>query len=341
MKKTVSVLLAACMAFLCAFTVFGEAVSLNAGLEALQDQFYFGAGPSVNGAVIDYFAYSPDESTGIKYPLVVWVHGFVSGGYPGRQITKNDISYWASKEFQARFPQGGAHILAPRSPEAVASWNGALQAPLKAAIDSFVQDHYDSVDATRIYIGGLSVGARMTLDMAASYPEMFAAVFPCSPYYVGLVDKDTAAACADLPIWMLSSKRDYLMSFERSIRPTWERLMEYSNRKKDCRWTVMKTAIKPDGSATGTTHDTWYAATYDMFMLDNGEFTDSVTYDGTGKTVTLTYPKGMIHWLSRFSSAYSVPAPAKADNVFTRIYKSIMAFFARVARALGLKGILG
>ena len=341
-KKTVSVLLCMLLTAALAVPALGAALPISAGLEALQDQFYFGAGPAVNGAVIDYYAFSPaNENNGTRYPLVVWIHGFVSGGYPGRQITKNDISYWASAEFQSRFPQGGAYIIAPRSPEPVAGWAPTLRAPLKAAVDSFIREHYDAVDTTRIYVGGLSVGARMTLDMVAAYPDMFAAAFPCSPYYAGVIDGGTAAGCADTPIWMLSSRDDYLMNFNGWIKPTWEKLASASRRRADCRWTVMDTALMPDGSRTGTTHDTWYAATYDMFMENNGEFTGSTTYDGNGNVVKLTYPRGMISWLSGFSSSYHVEKGGSADNVFVRIYKAIMAFFARLARMLGLKGILG
>ena len=341
-KKIVSVLL--CTLLLSAVLLPAASAAtlpISAGLEKLQDQFYFGAGPSVGGTVIDYYAFAPENAgNGTKYPLVVWVHGLVSGGYPGRQITKNDISYWASAEFQARFPQGGAYILAPRSPEVVAAWADTMKAPLKAAIDSFIQDNYDSIDASRIYIGGLSVGGRMTLDMVAAYPDMFAAAFPCSPYYTGSMSSGVAEGCADTPVWMLSSKNDYLMTFS-WITSAWNKLAGASNRKADCRWTVMDTALMPDGSRTGTTHDTWYAATYDMFMLDDQPFTGSVTYDGSGNVVTLTYPHGMISWLSGFSSDYSVAKRVSSDSFFTRIYKSIMAFFARIAKALGLRGILG
>ncbi len=341
-KKSFAVLLCALLLLpICGLAASAATLPLSAGLEQLQDQFYFGAGPAVNGAVIDYYAFAPaGAGNGTKFPLVVWVHGLVSGGYPGRQITKNDISYWASAEFQARFPQGGAYILAPRSPETVAAWADTLKAPLKAAIDSFIQENYDSVDASRIYIGGLSVGGRMTLDMVAAYPDMFAAAFPCSPYYTTPVSSGVANGCADTPLWMLSSKNDYLMNFS-WIQATWGNLSGASHRRADCRWTVMDTALKPDGSRPGTTHDTWYAATYDMFMYDNRPFTGSVTYDGNGNEVSLVFPHGMISWLSNFSTHYSVAPKKSADNFFVRIYKSIMAFFARIARALGLRGVLG
>ncbi|MBR0136779.1 MAG: hypothetical protein IJM18_11285, partial [Clostridia bacterium] len=157
-KKIIAITLCVLMLPVMTVTcVSAQPLTTSAGIEALRDQFLDGTGPSVNGLVIDYCYYAPDkEYMTDKYPLVIWLHGLVSGGYPRRQITKNDISNWSALEFQYRFPQGGAFILAPRSPEVVADWADNLIEPLKATIDDFIQQHYDMIDPTRIYIGGLS-----------------------------------------------------------------------------------------------------------------------------------------------------------------------------------------
>ena len=151
MKKFLSVMLCAAL-LLCAFApaAFAGALPLSSGIDALREQFTFGVGPTVNGNTIDYYAFAPETASGVKYPLVVWLHGLISGGYPGRQITRNDISYWSSAEFQSRFTGGGAYILAPRSPEVVADWADYLQAPLKATIDAYIKEHADHIDTTRI-----------------------------------------------------------------------------------------------------------------------------------------------------------------------------------------------
>ena len=338
-KKCFALLLTICL-LLPVFSAVALALPLNAGLDALRDEFYFGVGPEVSGVVMDYYAFAP-EGNG-KFPLVVWLHGLVSGGYPGRQITKNDISYWASDEFQSRFAAGGAFILAPRSPETVADWGDNMIAPLKATIDDYIRQNADKIDTKRIYVGGLSMGGKMTYKMVTAYPDMFAAAFHCSPY-VALSDS-LVQGVKNTPLWQLSSKSDVYMSFNLWIRPDWQKVMDASNCREDCRWTVFETALKPDGSRPGTTHDTWYAATYDMFMYDNKPFTGSVTYDGNGNEITLTYPDGLISWLNRFSSDYSVATSSPAKGIlgaFYRIYSSLVAFIARLVKALGLKGILG
>ena len=182
MKKAIATVLSLILVCFCLTPAVFAAQPISAGLDALRDQFTFGIGPSTNGITMDYYAYEPDTGSG-KLPLVVWLHGLVSGGYPGRQITKNDISYWASAEFQSRFTGGGAFILAPRSSEVVADWEDRYMQPLKEMIDDYIRLHSDRIDSTRIYLGGLSMGGKMTLKLAARYPAMFAAIFPCSPYY--------------------------------------------------------------------------------------------------------------------------------------------------------------
>jgi len=47
---------------------------------------------------------------------------------------------------------------------------------LKSLLDSLLTLHF--VDASRIYIGGLSQGGMGVYDMVARYPEIFAAAFP-------------------------------------------------------------------------------------------------------------------------------------------------------------------
>lgn len=50
-------------------------------------------------------------------------------------------------------------------------WNDSMIVPLKAAIDDFIAQHRDTIDTTRIYIGGFSMGGKMTLKMTIAYPS--------------------------------------------------------------------------------------------------------------------------------------------------------------------------
>lgn len=306
-KKIMSVSLVIVL-LCCAMGVSGASKAEDpsaADRDALQAQFRQGVGPLTNGYRIDYRYYSPVKaSDGVKYPLVIWLHGMGEGSHEGEQIVGNDIAFWASESYQARFAQtGGAFILAPRSiEEKMMYWDDALVEPLKAAIDDFIAAHRDNIDVTRIYIGGFSMGGKMTLKMAVAFPEMFAAAFPICPAWS--LPELYALYLADLPIWLTSGERDPLVSFTRSVTPTWQNIIEFHHAPENCRFSVLSKTAKPDGSAAPSGHHSWIAVTNDMFSSQDGDYPYMSTTDGLGHEVSLAYPNGMIAYLSAFSSDY-------------------------------------
>lgn len=303
LKKLLALILAV-------FFVFGSmstasALSLENGIEALREEFVFGEGPEVGGYSIDYRYYSPVKNgDNTKYPIVVWLHGLGDGGEEGKQVAKSNIAYWASEEFQSRFTSaGGAFIIAARSREEVGkTWDNDMIEPLRAAIDDFIVKNKDNVDVTRIYVGGYSMGGKMTLKMAVAYPEMFAAAFPICPAWS--VPSEFASCVADLPLWFVSSSRDPLVNYHLAVTPTWQRLMAASNVAEDCRFSTLTKVCYHDGKKTSSSHHAWFAVNYDLFSIDNGAYPYMSTVNGLGEAVTLTYPEGMISWLSQFTSDY-------------------------------------
>lgn len=302
-KKLLSIVLALVFALSCVSTA--SALSLEDDYAALCEEFIFGEGPVVDGYSIDYRYFSPvsgeDDTT--KYPLVVWLHGMGDGAEEGRQVTKSQIAYWATDEFQARFQSaGGAYILAARSREENGKyWDNDLVEPLKAAIEEFVAEN-ENVDTTRIYVGGYSMGGKMTLKMSVAYPEMFAAAFPICPAWS--VPDEYIDCIADLPIWLTSSSRDPLVNYHLAVTPAWNRMMSASNVAEDCRFSTLTKVCYADGTKTSSSHHAWFAVNYDMFAIDNGAYPYMTTVNGVGEEVTLTYPDGMISWLSQFTSDY-------------------------------------
>lgn len=305
MKKIISILLTITLVFSCT-CVFAGAVPLNSGKKALKEQFAYGQGPNVNGYSIDYRYFSPATEEGAtKYPLVVWVHGHSHGQYEGYQIESNSISNWASDEYQARFGEtGGAYILAVRAPEEDGiSWSDNLMKPLKYAIDDFILKNKDTVDTTRIYIGGFSLGGMTTFKMATLYPEMFAAIFPICPYIT--ISNSDASNFADTPVWLVSGKLDPLVSYSRTQK-NWNAVINTTNIAEHCRFSTLSTVCYPDGTLAPSAHYSWEAVTSDMFSSNNGDYPHMSTVTGTGEDVSLTYPNGMISWLTQFTSNYSI-----------------------------------
>ncbi len=305
MKKFISVVLV----FLCFVSCFTNAyaLALDGGIEPLRAQFMQGEGPVKGDYSIDYSYFSPVKSkddTG-KYPLVIWLHGMGDGSEKGKPVEKSNIAYWASDEFQSRFkPSGGAYILAARSREEDnVYWSNELLEPLKAAIDDFIAKNKANIDLGRIYVGGYSMGGKMTLKMAVAYPEMFAAAFPICPAWSP--SEEYAAYLKDVPVWLISSSRDPLVNYHFSVTPTWEKIVAASAAPERCRFSTLTKVCYQDGTKTSSSHHSWFAVNYDMFSAENGDYPNMTTVNGLGEVENLEYPNGMISWLSQQTSDYN------------------------------------
>lgn len=299
MKKITAVFIAF-LILLSSLFISASAVSEKQGMDALRAQFADGE------SVLDYVYYSPvGNNDDTKYPLVVWLHGNSSGDYPGHQLDNCNIALWSSEEYQSRFDgTGGAYLLLPRYPTSgllSVAWEGTTN-NLKKTIDDFIKKHHDNIDVNKIYIGGYSMGGKMVLRMAMSYPTYFAAIFPLSPVYAPTnADLNNLI---DTPVWFFWCKNDDYASLNPiTVNANWQYLMRISNCKENCRISTFDTIYNSDYSiktADGKNdiHNTWDAACHDLFMDDNMAQKDMKIKDGNGKSVTLTYPQGLIYWLS-------------------------------------------
>ncbi len=318
-KKVLSLFLSLVM-ILSSCVLFASAENENSlkledGIDALRGQFEYGVGPETDGYAIDYRYYSPaGENDSTKYPLVVWLHGMGDGAYDGRQVERSNIAYWTSEEFQSRFEGSeGAYILAARSLEEEGLyWTDSLIHPLRAAIDDFIAKNSENIDVRRIYIGGYSMGGKMTLKMAVAYPEMFAAAFPICPAWVP--GTDATALLADMPVWLTSGAADPLVNYFTWVMPTWKNIVSQSNVAEACRFSTLSLTLYPNGLPTSSSHHSWFAVNYDMFSSRNGKYPLMRTVDGADNKVKLTYPEGMISWLSGFESDFDGAAATDGGN---------------------------
>lgn len=300
-KKILSVLLAA----LLVMSITSLGAFAGDDIDYLKDLFEYGEGPYAGGYSIDYRYYSPvGRYDDTKYPLVIWLHGMGDGAYDGRQIEKSNIALWVSDDYQSRFKGSeGAFILAPRSVEEEGLyWTDELIYPLRAAIDDFIDENWYNIDLSRIYIGGYSMGGKMTLKMAVAYPEMFAAIFPICPAWVP--GEDATAKISDIPVWLTSGANDPLVNYFAMAMPVWKNIIAQSNVKDLCRFSTLSVTTYANGLPTSSGHHSWFAVNNDMFSGRNGDYPLMKTVDGNGNKVKLTYPDGMISWLSGFESDF-------------------------------------
>ena len=316
--KKLSKILAAVLAAIMLLSVSVSAANLSDSKDSLVEKFVAGEGPTVGNYSVDYRYFSPvKENDTTKYPLVIWLHGMGEGGEEGAQIQKNNIAYWASEEMQARFdPAGGAFILAARSREEKGLfWDNSLVAPLKAAIDEFILENSANIDLTRIYVGGFSMGGKMTYKMAVAYPEMFAAAFPICPAWA--LPDEAVEKIVDMPIWVTSSTKDPLVNYYMNVTPTWEKICRISNVAEECRFSTLTTVCYEDGTKTPSSHHAWFSVNHDMFSADNGAYPNMTTVNGKGEAVELKYPDGMISWLTSHTSDYNGQASEGMGNLET------------------------
>ena len=305
----------------CVIPSFARGVSINDGADALRAQFVSGKGPKADGYAIDYSYYSPVKSGDTtKYPLVIWLHGKGDGAYKGKQVQKSNMCNWVSGEYQSRFEgAGGAFIFAPRSPEEkLIYWDDNMICPLRAAIDDFINRNIDNIDVSRIYIGGYSMGGKMTLKMAIAYPEMFAAAFPICPAWVP--SEAEASLLCDMPVWLTSGKNDPLVSYNSFVTPTWNNIIKSSNVKSDCRFSTLNQVKYADGTRPINGHFSWFSVNNDMFSAKNSDYPEMSTVNGYGTKVTLTYPNGMISWLSKFRSDFDGSDVRDSGNLTVVVY---------------------
>lgn len=334
MKKIISVLLCACVLFSCfasSFTVCAE--QLSVGNDVLDARFLDGKCPGE----LDYVYYKPEAKEGVKYPLMIWLHGAKSGDKPRAQLDWYRFSNWASEEYQARFRNaGGAYLLAPRSSKDLAhNWYETICSDLKSTIDYFISLH-DDIDTSRIYISGYSTGGSMTWHMVTKYPDFFAAAMPIASLYNPT--QNEIVKLSNTSIWIFSCDKDFYTSARTgTAEKTVESLKEITNRPEGIRHTAFTEAVWESNrkqDALDKEHFIWGAVTNDMFMDTGEEFYYSRTYDGTGAKITMSRPDGIISWLSLQTNEKT------GEDVKLTFMEQIAAFFRDIINAiLSLFGI--
>lgn len=131
-----------------------------------------------------------------KYPLVIFLHGALQKGNENEAQLNIGGRYFLREENRSRFP---AIVLFPQCPQndswayfetqldstsgLASKWFFPFRKEptpvtllVKHLLDSLIILHY--VDASKIYIGGLSQGGMGVFDLVARYPNLFAAAFP-------------------------------------------------------------------------------------------------------------------------------------------------------------------
>lgn len=325
MKKIISIFLTAVIMLGCIGIIPSSAVSLSMGRDALVAQWSTGSGHG-----IDYKAFSPAVSEGIRYPLIVLLHGKYSGSSNGEQVKDTDFYKWSSDEFQSRFNgTGGAYILMPRCPGGdSSSWSvEGHHSDLKALIDDFISSHSDSIDTQRVYLGGWSKGGAGTVKMAVSYPDFFAALIVIAPHYT--VNESHLKALSDTPIWLVACKDDITATYGTMSKAFWNTLKDTTNVPSSCRFTTFEKYNYYDTSS----HYVHYAVANDL--LNQPGDCGMYTQDANGNGIATNESSSIITWLSSFRLNEAeredvCHCECHSSKGFTQFIWSIKCFFMRI-----------
>jgi predicted esterase len=149
-----------------------------------------------------YLEYLPDgyNSNTNNYPIVISLHGI---GEKGNTLT--DVTKVANVSLAKYVKQGTKYpflIISPQLKTSMGRWTGDYVMEVVNYVKTYLR-----VDATRIYLTGLSLGGGGVWSVSTSYPDVFAAIVPiCSGYNV------TASACklaaSNVPVWAFHGDKD-------------------------------------------------------------------------------------------------------------------------------------
>ncbi len=155
----------------------------------------------VTDGPLPYLRYVPE---GQDYPLLLFLHGAGERGNDLEHVGDHGL-----KDILSRLPEPTL-VLAPQCPEEM-RWTDHL-AGLEAILDTTLENY--SVDTTRVYLTGLSLGGQGAWYLAAKAPERFAALVPiCGRSNPGVAERLT-----DLPIWVFHGDSDDTVPLNESTR---------------------------------------------------------------------------------------------------------------------------
>ena len=148
------------------------------------------------------------KNTVTKFPVLLYLHGSGERGNDNALQLKSLPSMLTELPYRNEFP---CYIIAPQCPMnmswttfrrnflAESTWN---RDPIVRIVEQMLEN--PNVDRDRVYLVGFSMGSFGAWDLAADYPDLFAAVVPIAGGGPGSL----AEALVDVPIWAVHGDQD-------------------------------------------------------------------------------------------------------------------------------------
>lgn len=166
------------------------AIAASLTLHAQKISYEHKSFTSQDGTELKYRLLTPPENAhGKKFPLVVFLHGAGERGSDNEKQLIHGSQMFLNPTNREKFP---AYVIFPQCPEdkywafskrpssfhemTAEETATPILLAVKELIDSYLTN--PTVDASRVYVLGLSMGGMATFDLASRYPETFAAAIP-------------------------------------------------------------------------------------------------------------------------------------------------------------------
>lgn len=158
-----------------------------------------------NEKVFPYIAYIPDEIS-TNPALLIQLHGAGERGNGGEKLERVLVHGFSKIANDNNLKD--CILIMPQCPEE-SFWVAKIES-IKDFIDRIVIDF--SIDTTRIYLCGLSMGGYGTWYTAMAYPELFAAIAPCCGGGMAW-----NAGSLKMPVWAFHGMQDNVVSPNHTI----------------------------------------------------------------------------------------------------------------------------
>jgi len=138
------------------------------------EQFVFD--DPATGLSLEYSLFIPEGYDGSSaYPLLMFIPDSTGAGKTARQIVEQyyGAAVWVTDEEQAKH---ASFVLVPAFSETVVNDDWSVSEQVETAVNLIAQLQQDySIDASRLYTTGQSMGCMTSLYLNSKYPDLFAA----------------------------------------------------------------------------------------------------------------------------------------------------------------------
>ncbi len=228
-----------------------------------QESYEYHTFNASNGIAMPYRSLTPellDKDTSAQLPLVIFLHGAGERGNDNERQLTHGSQMFLNPLTQLKFP---AFVLFPQCPEdkywafdtrpksfdmqrlPLPEEPSSMIVAVKELIDTFIKD--PNVNASRVYVIGISMGGMATYDLVSRYPEVFAAAVPIC----GITKPERLEDINNVDFWIFHGDADNVVPIEGS-RAAFRALSDAQRKNSNFQINYVEFA--------GCGHDSWTPA---------------------------------------------------------------------------------